>query len=180
MLEAIRGELNFYSLSSNGGGNLCDRAWERGIARQRRQSLYTLSHSQKQALGLWPTSGSAGLELLVSNAAIMVAVLPSFILAVTAITLMSEILHWVYWAHINLDCLGTLLKSIPVLDLLWRSFSRERLAHWKDQPLFTSVHLLLRIASSLFPSCHWCETDKAWSTATHCQVLANGINSADG
>lgn len=38
----------------------------------------------KKALGLWPTSSSAGLALLVSNAAIMVAVLSSFILAITA------------------------------------------------------------------------------------------------
>ncbi len=101
----------------------------------------------KEALGLWPTSSRAGIMLLVSHAAIMVAVIIPVNFAPTAIViiLMSDdflrmllipMLHHAFW---YCYCLRRVLKTRGVIQQ-------------KEQPLFASLRLFLPLSPFLFLS----------------------------
>lgn len=139
----------------------------------------------KKTLGLWPTSSRAGIMLLVSNAAIAVLliILVKFILTVTVIISMSESVPRANKATINLmtSCTFLIHHAVWYCYRLRKGVVKKRSYTVKGPAvIYLSPSLSPYFSISLSPTSFWCETDRAWSTATRCQVPANGINMVDG
>lgn len=80
------------------------------------------------------------------------------------------------YAYYQFQMFDTVITGSSVL---WRIHTVKGPAIIYPSPSLTFYFSISLILPSFLASIWW-ETDRAWSTATHCQVPANGINRIDG